>query len=98
MQPKTFEQVQRANPFYLTCLHLDYKYEPYRLKEIDVITKTIESLISKADGNNNLHIWAGDFNSLTKEDYTPEEWEEITRVRRVNCWERPHVDVTTKVK
>ena len=97
VEPKSVGERQTSQPFYLTCLHLDHKYEPYRLKEIDVITKTINSLTCKNETNNFPHIWVGDFNSLTKEDYCIEEWNEITRVRKINCWERPHIDVTNKV-
>ena len=38
-------------------------------------------------------IWTGDFNSLTKEDYTEQGWEEGTRVRRNNRWELPKTEV-----
>ena len=97
VQPTNIGQRQSSQPFYLTCLHLDHKYEPYRVKEIDVITKTINSLTCRNEGNNFPHVWVGDFNSLTKEDYAMEEWNEIIRVRKINCWERPHIDVTNKV-
>ena len=42
-------------------------------------------------------IWTGDFNALTKEDYSDEEWEDIARVRARNLWERPHTELTDKV-
>ena len=96
VQPKTIGQGLSSQPFYLTCIHLDYEYEPYRMKEIDIIKRKLDSLSCK--GDNIPHMWAGDFNSLTKEDYTLEEWNEITRVRKLNCWERPHIDVTNKVR
>ena len=59
--------------------------------------RTIDSLVTDNSENNTPHVWVGDFNSLTQEDYTIEEWNKITRVRQMNCWEKPHVDVTNKV-
>ena len=82
----------------MTCLHLDHRYESTRLKELLVITKTLNSLTSRENDSSVPHIWVGDFNSLTKDDYTVDEWNEITRVRKVNCWERPHVDATEMVE
>jgi len=87
-----------SDQFYLTCLHLDHRYESTRLKELLVITKTLNSSTSRVNDSSAPHIWVGDFNSLTKDDYTVDEWNEITRVRKVNCWERPHVDATEMVK
>ena len=97
VQPKSDSDDYPGAPFYLTCLHLDHRYEPHRLKEIDVIKRTIDLSISNDEKNKSSHIWVGDFNSLTKEDYTCEEWNEITTVRSRNCWERPQVDATRKV-
>ena len=97
VQPKNIDGHQSSPPFYLTCLHLDHIREPHRLKEIDVIKRTIDSLTIRNEENRVSHIWVGDFNSLTKEDYTSEEWDDIATVRSRNCWERPHIDVTRKV-
>ena len=88
---------QASDLLYLTCIHLDHRYESTRLKELDVITKTLTSLTSNTNDNKTPHIWVGDFNSLTKDDYSVDEWNEISRIRKLNCWEWPHVDVTNKV-
>ena len=61
---------------YLTCLHLDQKQERTRVGEVwDVM---------EARWANNLDpmILAGDFNSLKREDYNFEKWEEISKVTR----------------
>ena len=88
---------QTSDVLYLTCLHLDHRYESTRLKELEVIAKTLTSLTTHTNDNKTPHIWVGDFNSLTKNDYSVEEWNEISRIRKINCWERPLVDVTNKV-
>ena len=43
-------------------------------------------------------IWTGDFNALTKEDYTPEFWSEVSRIRENNNWELPQTDLTKEVR
>ena len=61
---------------YLTCLHLDQKQERTRVGEVwDVM---------EARWANNLDpmILAGDFNSLKREDYSLEKWEEVSKVTR----------------
>ena len=88
---------QTSDILYLTCLHLDHRYESTRLKELEVITKTLNSFTSHTNENKTPHIWVGDFNSLTNDDYSVDEWNEISRIRKLNSWERPHVDVTNKV-
>ena len=95
--PKNVGSEYPCQPFYLTCLHLDHRLEPHRLKELEVIKRTIDSLAADNSQNNTPHVWVGDFNSLTQEDYTSEELNKITRVRKMNCWEKPQVDVTNKV-
>ena len=97
VNPRKVEQGRSSSSFYLTCLHLDHRYEPHRLKELDVIKRTLDSLTNKTEENYIPHIWVGDFNSLTMKDYTSENWKDIARVRDVNSWERPHVEVTNKV-
>ena len=80
-------------PLFITCLHLDHRTEPKRIRELkEIIRKSYEP--RKEAG----HIWAGDFNSLTREDYTIKEWNEIARVRSLNCWEKPRVELTDLVK
>ena len=43
-------------------------------------------------------IWTGDFNALTREDYSDSVWEDISNVRHVNSWESPQVKLTNKIK
>ena len=43
--------------------------------------------------NNDLQIWAGDFNSLTREDYSEANWEAVTSERMEDNWEDPRSDV-----
>jgi hypothetical protein len=43
-------------------------------------------------------IWTGDFNALTRDDYTDEFWQEaVVNVRERNSWETPKTDLTKKV-
>ena len=86
-----------SGPIYVTCLHLDHAREPHRLKEVDIIKRTVDTLVQGRETNRISHIWVGDFNALTKEDYSEDGWQDIARIRRCNAWESPHVDVTTKV-
>ena len=41
-------------------------------------------------------IWTGDFNALSKEDYSEEQWNNITGIRKQNRWELPKTDLTKK--
>ena len=41
---------------------------------------------------------AGDYNSLTKEDYRDDEWSVVEEVRRRNSWEAPCTDVTRRMR
>ena len=75
--------------FLITCCHLDHRDERKRLSEMRKITEQLQHV----DYNKESHIWAGDFNSLSKEDYTNEVWEEIANVRKLNLWESPKTQV-----
>jgi len=83
-----------AYPIYVTCIHLNYKDETIRLKEIESIKKKLDTFLPEESSQ----IWTGDFNELTKEDYTETEWEMIASVRKKNNWESPQTNVTRKVK
>eukprot|EP00092_Neocalanus_flemingeri_P005253 GFUD01005647.1.p1 GENE.GFUD01005647.1~~GFUD01005647.1.p1 ORF type:complete len:242 (-),score=53.41 GFUD01005647.1:20-745(-) len=78
---------------YVTCCHLDYRIEPTRMKELEQMEKRLQGIFQ----NKEAQIWTGDFNSLTREDYNEEVWEEITQVRRQNRWELPRTEVTTQM-
>ena len=97
INPKDADKPDLSGPIYVTCLHLDHAREPHRLKEVDIIKRTVDTLVQGRETNRISHIWVGDFNALTKEDYSEDGWQDIARIRRCNAWESPHVDVTTKV-
>ena len=77
-------------PLYVTCCHLDYRVEPMRMQEMKKLQLNLQEIFL----NKGAQIWTGDFNSLTKEDYDEEAWEDITRVRRQNNWELPMTEVS----
>ena len=72
----------------------DHRLEPTRLLEADKIRETTASLFE----NDSLQIWTGDFNAITREDYSQKEWDDLTSVRERNCWELPKTELTTKVR
>ena len=80
-------------PLFLTCLHLNHQTETKRLAEIESIKKHLQPVFQE----DHCQIWTGDFNALTKEDYSETQWNNITDVRKRNCWEKPKTDLTTKV-
>merc|ERR1712012_416157 len=43
-------------------------------------------------------VWTGDFNALTREDYTEGGWARVTEVRARGAWERPQTEVTSAVR
>ena len=81
-------------PLFLTCLHLNHVTEKKRLSEIESIKKHLDPVFREG----HCQIWAGDFNALSKEDYSESSWNNITEVRKRNCWESPKVELTTKVR
>jgi len=75
--------------FYLTCIHLVPKYSELRCEEIVRISEDLSPLLQ--DGRQ--QVWCGDFNTLSRGDYTDSEWEEIVRIRRDNGRKAPINDV-----
>ena len=73
---------------------MDHRVEPKRLIEINTIKEYLEDVFK----NDHCQIWTGDFNALTKEDYSQDSWQTITEVRKRNGWELPKVDLTDTVK
>ena len=59
---------------YVTCCHLDHAREERRVKELT----NMESELAGIFEAKVYQMWAGDFNSLTKEDYSVERWDDIT--------------------
>ena len=60
-------------PLHLTCLHLNHQTEPKRLSEIEFIKNQLEPVFKE----NSSQIWTGDFNAITKDDYSESEWNDI---------------------
>jgi len=85
--------LEGGREFFLTCVHLDYKVESSRMKEIIQIKKHLKCLNADA-----AQVWAGDFNALTLEDYSESVLNEVTSVRRKNQWEPPKNDVSNAMK
>ena len=73
-----YVQDNECPPFYLSCIHLSPKFSKMRLEELETIQADLRPLISQPQ------LWAGDFNALTKNDYTEQEWNEIDRQRLEN--------------
>jgi len=72
---------------------LDYRTEPVRLEELSVIRKITDELFTQSA----CQIWTGDFNALTQEDYSPDQWQSISNIRAKNSWESPQTALTKKV-
>lgn len=75
-------------------LFSDHRKEPKRLEQLEFIRKNVLNTIT----DSNYHLMCGDFNALTKEDYSVEEFEQVTLVRSRNSWETPKMDLTKKVR
>jgi len=69
----------------VTCLHLDHKLEPRRMKEVATIQENLASLFKRGEAQ----VWTGDFNALTREDYTEVGWATVAEVRARGGWEKP---------
>jgi len=80
--------------FYLTCIHLVPKYSDLRQEEILRISDDLSPLFDK----NAPQFWCGDFNTLSRGDYTDYEWEEIVRIRRVNGRKAPLNNVIDTIR
>jgi len=95
-----------CTPIHLTCLHLNHVAEPIRLTQLRFIGKAVGKLVLQSDDQSQdfsriehpAQIWTGDFNALTREDYSEGQWQEVALVREQGCWERPKVELTEKIK
>ena len=74
----------------ILCLHLDYKYEPTRITQM-------EHIISKLELTKHPIVILGDFNALTKNDYSKKKWENIYTIRKENKWELPLTILTDRI-
>lgn len=80
---------KRGGSLTVFIVHLDHKDENARIKQIQTLEKILPS---------SPHLILGDFNSLTFEDYTDEDFAKIEKSRKDSGWERPKNNVTTKMK
>ena len=76
----------------IVCLHLDHVREPTRLSELAKLVVHLSELTALAPTPH--RILTGDFNALTRDDYTAVEWARIADVRARNAWEAPVSEVT----
>jgi len=72
----------------IVVVHFNYRHEEYRIREYTQISKEIKKVINKIP-----LIFVGDFNALTKDDYTDKEWKQITKIRKDNRWESPQTEL-----
>ena len=75
-----------------TLVNLTSKFDGY-----NCLVNTWTDLLEPVFKENHFQIWTGDFNALTREDYTNEQWNHITGVRKQNGWELPKTELTTQV-
>ena len=71
--------------FHLTCIHLVPKYPELRQEDILRISQDLAPLIKTRQPQ----LWMGDFNTLSRGDYTDQEWNTIETVRRENGRKAP---------
>lgn len=77
---------------FVTNVHLNYIDEKIRNEEIDDILDKINTYTHEYPS-----ILLGDFNSLTRSDYTVKEWSDIFKVRKYGQWELPVHELTDKL-
>ena len=77
---------------FVTNIHLNYQNEQVRNEEIDEILEKINTYTDEFPS-----ILLGDFNALTKSDYSSKEWSDIYRTRKYGQWELPVHELTDKL-
>jgi len=87
-------QVGEERVLAVTCIHLDHKLEPRRMNEVATIQENLAGLFKRGEAQ----VWTGDFNALTREDYTDAGWARVAEVRARGSWEKPQTDVTNCVR
>ena len=73
------------NTFHLSCIHLVPKYPELRQEDILRISQDLAPLIKTREPQ----LWMGDFNTLSRGDYSDQEWNTIVRVRQDNGRQAP---------
>eukprot|EP01102_Stenamoeba_stenopodia_P009350 TRINITY_DN2754_c0_g3_i1.p1 TRINITY_DN2754_c0_g3~~TRINITY_DN2754_c0_g3_i1.p1 ORF type:complete len:370 (+),score=75.35 TRINITY_DN2754_c0_g3_i1:1083-2192(+) len=71
----------------VVCTHLDHAFEKVRLAQLAQLHDFLKRLDLKE------YILAGDFNSLYRDDFTPQDWDSLAQLRKRNVWEPPLTDV-----
>jgi len=80
--------------FYLTCIHLVPKYSELRFEEIVRISEDLTPLFHE----DKPQLWCGDFNTLSRKDYSDDEWDEIVAIRRKNGRKAPLNNVVETIE
>jgi len=76
----------------VVCVHLDHQHEPRRLAEVAKLSRYLAENGSAAPTAR--RVWTGDFNALTRSDYSDGVWAEIADSRARNAWEPPMSELT----
>lgn len=83
-----------GHAFRFGTLHLNHTKEPIRLRQwADALP-----VMLRRDDATMPTVLVGDFNSLTRADYTDAEWDTVAAVRARGRWEEPQVDLTAAVR
>jgi endonuclease/exonuclease/phosphatase family metal-dependent hydrolase len=77
---------------FVVNVHLDYECETKRIHEINQIFHYTKPYLNEYPV-----ILAGDFNALTKQDYTTSQWKQIYKLRKHSQWELPVHKLTDKL-
>ncbi|MEL6345046.1 MAG: endonuclease/exonuclease/phosphatase family protein [Myxococcota bacterium] len=74
-------------PVRMVVLHLDHVQAETRIAQLEAVRRALgKSLLPE--------LWMGDFNALTRADYSPHQWSTIAAVREKNQWEPPRTVVS----
>ena len=73
----------------VACVHLDHVREPNRLSQLATLAASFDK--RRPD------CIIGDFNALTRSDYSRAEWDRIADVRARNAWEPPQTHLTCQM-
>lgn len=73
------------------CTHLDHVDEDMRMIEAQTLLDFVdtERVVLGCRNQSFPHVIGGDFNALSRADYTDARWTEITRHRAMSSWEPP---------
>lgn len=81
----------------LYVTHFNHISEPIRLKEWQKLKDIVQNDAADISGTANIIFILGDFNALTKTDYTANEWKTIGDVRKKDNWEVPTSELTDEI-